>query len=232
MDIQQTLRSFDLNKTEIAVYLFLLKNGPAYPTDVSRETKVARTNCYNVLKKLHEADLVTEALVGRRKKYQAKDPSSLRQIVEKKKDILKNLLPELSALYFFNRNKPVVEFFSGLENIKQLFDKTIGAENLVIYGDVDHLFILDSSFFNGYLKKLGIHNKGAKIYSTKKLENVSQETSAAVISEKEEYQKKQLLFFADYIAFINFENPAMGVLIRQPALSNFIKTAIFNGENK
>jgi sugar-specific transcriptional regulator TrmB len=130
------LKQLGLNNSEIIVYLDLLKNGLSTPPLVSRRTKIARTNCYNILQELSMKELIAEQKTGARKAYLAKDPESLLRGIEKKKDILAQILPDLRGIFKMQKNKPLVRFFDGLEQIKQVYLETLGSKTVLAFSSI------------------------------------------------------------------------------------------------
>ena len=109
MNIVKQLKDVGLHQSEIDVYLYLLGNGYSTPPQVSRGTKIARTNCYNVLSSLKDKGLIKEEQRRKRKVYLASDPEALLLSLEKKKMALEGVIPDLKALFITQKNKPQVK---------------------------------------------------------------------------------------------------------------------------
>lgn len=84
MNIQEQLKEIGLFESEIKVYLYLLENGLSTPPQIAKGTKIARPNCYQVLRSLKERGLIGEQKKGSRKVYIASDPVTLVESMERK----------------------------------------------------------------------------------------------------------------------------------------------------
>lgn len=131
MEIKQQLKTLGLHKTEIAVYLFLLKNGFSSPPIIARETKIARTNCYNILTELKNKRLIEEKIRAKRKVYQTNEPVALIKLLEDKVADAQKILPELQAIRAHKATGREVELYQGLEQIKELYEKGLSAKNML-----------------------------------------------------------------------------------------------------
>lgn len=94
-DIKRTLQEFGLTENEAEVYLILLKLGYATASEISSKTQIHRINIYDILERLQERGLVSFALSGKRKQYEAIDPKKILEIEEERRDNIKEIIPEL-----------------------------------------------------------------------------------------------------------------------------------------
>lgn len=92
----ERLKLVGLNTSEIEVYLWVLKKHLVKPGDVSRETKISRTNCYNVLRLLETKGLVRKEQSAGSTFYRANHPRELSAYLNKQKAIADDLMAELN----------------------------------------------------------------------------------------------------------------------------------------
>ena len=159
MDLNHNLKSIGLNASEITVYLFLLENGLSTPPIVSRGTKIARTNCYNILQSLKEKDLILEQIVKNKKTYLASDPESLLRGWQKKKETIEQIIPDLRSLYKTQKNKPKIRFYEGVGQIKEIYRLSLEAKQIMALGSTNKIEQLMPGFLDEYfteIKKRGI----------------------------------------------------------------------------
>ncbi|MFH1253551.1 MAG: helix-turn-helix domain-containing protein, partial [Candidatus Uhrbacteria bacterium] len=97
--INDRLRQLGLLENEIKIYLYLLEQGLSSPPQIARGTKMARPNLYGILRLLKEKNLVLEQRRGQRKIYSAADPTVLVQTLESRTETMKQILPDLRALF-------------------------------------------------------------------------------------------------------------------------------------
>lgn len=134
MNTESILKSIGLHASEISVYIFLLENGPSLLQDVSRETKIGRTNCYNVLNSLKEKNLIFELSQDAPKIYSAYEPESLISYVETKRNSVKSLVADLHLRQFKSSHKPKFDFSLGVNSLKNLLLSTFTARNVFSVG--------------------------------------------------------------------------------------------------
>jgi sugar-specific transcriptional regulator TrmB len=82
--ISAWLRSYGLNDTEIAVYLYLLAHPEAKVADIQRHTSLVRTTIYYALAQLKTDGLVSESQQNNVKTYRAADATTLEHRLETK----------------------------------------------------------------------------------------------------------------------------------------------------
>lgn len=102
MELVDSLISLGLSDSEAKVYLHLLKNNNCTATEIAKSTGISRTQTYQVIDNLLKSNMCIEQL-GSVKKYMAVDPkkvtTSIQNTLEKKRELLESLTPQLSALF-------------------------------------------------------------------------------------------------------------------------------------
>lgn len=228
MDIYSELKAIGLHKSEISVYLYLLENGLSTPPTIAKDTGIARTNCYNILQTLKEKDLIEEHEKGRRKAYIASDPGAILRSLERKKDAITRVLPDLRSLYTIQKNKPKIKFFDGLAQVEQIYLATLSAEEIYGIGSTKQLSGLTPKFYSEYLQKIKDHN----IVFHDILSSVSSRQGAPEMKEtlKGLYEARflperhgdfptDMLIWADNVALITLEEPIFGTILTNPLLA-------------
>src|SRR5690606_22880323 len=114
-NIEGQLEKLGLSAEEAAIYLFLLKEGGAFPSRISSECRINRSTVYKILTRLEIKGLVNEIIKNKKQFYQPEPPRKLKtqasyELQEAKKQMfrLHRLLPELEALALQSANKPLV----------------------------------------------------------------------------------------------------------------------------
>lgn len=228
MDIHAQLKDAGLLPSESTVYLYLLENGLASPPQIAKGTKIARTNCYHILQSLKEKGLIEEHTQGKRKAYLASDPEAIARSLERKKEAVNRLLPDLRALYTTQKNKPKIHFYDGLEQIKEIYWQTLTAPEVFGLGSTKQLSELAPDFFAHYLEEL----QKRKIVFNDILSHPSKEKSGPQMQSalKGLYESKYLpaehqdfptdtLIWNDHIALIALQEPIFGTVLTNPLLS-------------
>ncbi|MDO8625862.1 MAG: helix-turn-helix domain-containing protein [Candidatus Magasanikbacteria bacterium] len=232
MVLQDQLKQLGLNHSEIVVYLFLLENGLSTPPIVSHGTKIARTNCYNILKELKNKDLVTEQAAGKRKAYLAHDPESLLHGLERKREIISQILPDLRGLFTTQKNKPKIRFFDGIEQVRQIYLASLEAKQ--IYGFTSMNQFLDVFKKPGldYLTELAKR----KIFFNDVLSHTSRAYGAPEMKKilgglytyhflPPEYKEfpTDMIIWDDNIALLTLNEPVFGTILTNKTMANTFK---------
>ena len=154
MDIFKQLKELNLTDSEIKIYLFLLENGLNTPPKIAVGTKIARNNCYHILNSLKNLGLAEEHLQDKRKAYVASDPESLYRTLDKKREIVKNILPDLRGLYTRQKNKPKIKYYEGVEQIKEIYLSTLVSDKVMGIGSTKQLSDFLPEFYTHYLNEI------------------------------------------------------------------------------
>lgn len=104
------LRNLDLSDREIATYHALLQMGPSSIRDIAAKTDINRGTCYETLKGLAKKGIANYLPKGKRRIFQAEDPSRLLALAEEKQQALERTLTNLKT-----------EIVPGLRHLKPEF---------------------------------------------------------------------------------------------------------------
>ena len=226
-DLHTQLKLLGLNHSEIAVYLYLLENGLSSPPNVSRGTNIARTNCYNLLESLREKGLIEEHLEKKHKAYLASDPESLIRSLEKKKEAVQQILPDLRGLYTTQKNKPKIRFYDGAEQIKEIYLETLSAQKILAIGSNNRIEQLLPGFLNQYYAT--VKERGIIFYDlttmNSRLQAEQNKTmlrglyEAKLIPAEYKDPPTDILFWNNNIALLTLVEPVFGTILTNSLLA-------------
>jgi predicted transcriptional regulator len=228
MELQKQLKIAGLNHSEITVYLFLLENGLSTPPAVSRGTKIARTNCYNVLEELQNKGLIEEQTVGKRKAYLAKDPDALIRALEQKKEAIAHVLPDLRGLYTLQKNKPKIRYYDGLEQVKEIYLSTLVSTKVYGIGSTSKLVELMPEFYQQHLEQVrdrgivwyDILSHSSQVKGAPEMKTVLRGLyDARFLPQKYQDFPTDMLIWDDNIALITLEEPIFGTVLTNKLLA-------------
>lgn len=154
MELIASLRDVGFNKTEAAVYLFLLENGLSSPAQIAKGTGILRTNAYHVLQQLSAQSLIHIQQVGKRKAYVARDPESLYQSIDTKREAIGRILPDLRGLYTTQRHKPKVQFYEGYEQVSEVYWRSLEAKEIFAIGSTKSLNAALPTVYDRYMNEV------------------------------------------------------------------------------
>lgn len=121
MELLKVLEEFGLNKSESTVYLSLLQLGQSSVLTIARQTALKRPTVYLILDSLIEKGLVTVVPKEKKKLFLALPPDRLEEELARKVQLIKQALPELSALYRSETEKPSIKFFESNEGMLNVY---------------------------------------------------------------------------------------------------------------
>ena len=232
MDIENGLKNLGLKKSEITVYLYLLRAGASTPPMIAKGTGIARTNCYRVLNALREKELIQIQPLRKRKAYFVRDPNSIISGLERKTELAKQIVPELRDFYTTQKNKPKIRFFSGWEEVKEVFILALEAKKILTLGSTETVAKIDKKFLDWYpreLEKRKIIFDEISMFSAKdKTAQEIKKIRGALLTIKflpEEFgdQPMDIFIWDDNIAFMALSEPIFATLITDAPLVKAIK---------
>ncbi|HYF05760.1 MAG TPA: helix-turn-helix domain-containing protein [Patescibacteria group bacterium] len=231
MEIFQELKSIGLNPSQSKVYLYLVETGLSTPLAIAKGVNIARTNTYNILKQLQEMGLVELQKKGSHNAYLARNPSSLIALVQRQKEAVEKILPDLQGLFTTQKNKPKIRFYEGWTEVQELYKLTLHTHALQGLGSTAKLEKLDAGFFEWFQKAIAkkkivlqeilTHHSAPTIPAIK--EHVGALHDARLFPQKYEDIPTDIFIWEDNIAFITLEEPIFGTLITNAHLAHTFK---------
>lgn len=120
----RVMEEIGLTSAEIRVYLALLELGSSSTGKIIINSKVARSKVYELLERLKEKGLVTEAIKNSTRIFQAEDPERILDYIKKREESFKNkekefreILPILKSRAQYTE-KQEAKVYTGLEGVK------------------------------------------------------------------------------------------------------------------
>lgn len=147
------LRDYGLSEKEAQVYLTSLSLGSAPASSIARKMNENRVTVYSILKKFTTDGIAYSITKKNTTFYHVISPDDLLKNLEIKYTKFKEKLPELHAIASLGWNKPKVQFFEGVEGLKQLYldtlSSTVDGESFL--GDEKTNEDVEKRLFNEYL---------------------------------------------------------------------------------
>lgn len=137
MDIEKSLKEYGLSENEVKIYLTLIKAGESTVQIIAKNAGLPRTTVYHILDKLLDKSLVGFVIKDYTKYFQATKPQKMLEILEDKKKMINEIIPELSSISETMIKKPDVLILEGLNGIKGVLQDLLKEENEILhYGDI------------------------------------------------------------------------------------------------
>lgn len=145
--LERDLVEIGLNEKEAKIYLASLELGQSVVQDIAKKAGVNRATTYFVIEGLMKMGLMSSFHKGKKQYFIAADPDKLVEVleqekntIEKRKDNLKKLLPQLQSINNKQNNRPVVKYYEGKEGIKTMVSEVLKAAK----GEVDMAYSVDA----------------------------------------------------------------------------------------
>ena len=126
------LESLGLSTEEATVYTFLLKEGGAYPSRISRQCNINRSTVYKILTRLDIKGLVSEVIKHKKQFYQPESPNKLKtqanyqlKQVQIQVQQVNKLIPKLQDLALQSGNIPRARHFVGKRGVLNVYREHI-----------------------------------------------------------------------------------------------------------
>ncbi len=115
------LQKIGLTEAESRVYLALLKIGSSTIGNIIKESKASNSKIYDILDRLSKKGLVGEVIINNRRNFEAKDPSRIREMINKRKEEImeiENIIPKLEEMKKYSEPMQEAEILQGTSGIK------------------------------------------------------------------------------------------------------------------
>ncbi len=141
MEQEKTLTNMGLSMAESRVYMASLELGEALHSTLAKRAGIKRaTLYYDVLPKLLEKGLITEAVKGKRKYLAAQDLQIFLEVKKVQLEEVEKLLPQLRSLLATANSKPKLLLYEGIEGIKKVwFDHLIQKQPILEFVGIEDI---------------------------------------------------------------------------------------------
>ncbi len=151
------LKELGLSPSEAAIYQAALASGPSTVVNIAKTAGVKRTTVYSVIEDLMKSGLMTIEMNGFKKLYSPASPDKLENILERRREMLHKMLPELSAMYNLKGGESFIKYYAGLPAIKALYNSLIAemrpGDPYDVISDSVKWFALDKKFFDDFVRR-------------------------------------------------------------------------------
>jgi len=88
--------------------------------------------------------ILEQTVRSKKKRYIATPPEELKLLIRKREALLNQILPQLSSLDKSSQGKPRIQFYSGADGLKKVYEDLLNYKNIIVYGwaseDIPELF--------------------------------------------------------------------------------------------
>jgi len=133
--VREILKLLGLNKNEIIIYLDLLKNNPSSPLELSKRTKIHRSNTYDALRGLVEKGFASKALKDQKTIFWAIAPQKIKDYLKQQEQEFDIILPQLENFTQQNEEKSLVSISEGTFAAREALADLLNLNSsILVYG--------------------------------------------------------------------------------------------------
>lgn len=231
------LKKIGLSDKEAKVYVALLELGKASVQDIAKKAGVNRATTYLMIESLQTRGLAYKTQVGKRTHFAANSPEKLTHVLDEKRkkledeaDDIKELLPELKALYADSPEKPKIRFYEGKEGIKEILNDVFESgvkEMLEIYTSdyVKTVLTVDevSEIVRRRVEK-GIRGRGIYTRSEGPHAESHPLTELRYVPADRFPILSDIIIYGDRVALFAFQGKQIGIIVENPAFAKTFET--------
>ncbi len=164
-NLKALFESLKFSEKESGIYVVLLEVGSARAQDIAKRTGINRTTVYDILEVLLSKGLVSKYKKASSSYFNALDPKNLlsyldrekeeesRQI-EKRKEKVTELMPQLLSLQNIYPSRPKVQFYEGEKGMREAYEDTLTTNGMILaYANVETMHEGLPNFFPEYYKR-------------------------------------------------------------------------------
>lgn len=167
--ITANLIALGLSDKESALYYSALKLGPATAQRLSLESGIKRATVYGCIDSLIAKGLFHIEVKGTRKLYVPETPEKLSSLLDQKKQLLAEIMPQLVQNYMHSAasSSNAIKIYQGLNKIKLVYDQILETlkedDEYLVISDQQKWHALDANYFEEFIKKRASMNLIIKI---------------------------------------------------------------------
>ena len=222
--IEAELEHIGLNKSEIRVYLALLRIGASTTGPIITESRTADSKVYEVLEKLTRKGLVSHFIRENVKHFKATNPRMLLDFlderkteIEKEKERISKLLPLLTAYAEEKEEEKEAVIFSGYRGVKTAFANLVDE-----LGEGDEVHIMGVYDFGRQFLHLALFFQKIRSNKNIKAKFLINEEAKSIAEEFRKYPPAEIRFLPPGVF-----TPAIFLIYSDKVIINLAKEMTF-----
>jgi HTH-type transcriptional regulator, sugar sensing transcriptional regulator len=222
MTLNSALREYGLSENEIKVYLTLMKMRDENVQNIAKNSGLPRTTTYHLLESLEHKGLVSFVVKESKKYFQVAKPKKLVEMLEEKKKIIQEVIPELTALHGTIKEKPNVKIYEGLKGVRSILKDVLEEKKTIYhYGDIVSMQKVFLHAFPQYIKERIKKKIQIKIICKKEkqheelLKNAKNELREFVFAPKGFEFKTSVFIYANKVAIFSIKHEPYYVILME-----------------
>jgi sugar-specific transcriptional regulator TrmB len=225
MNIDSVLEKIGFSQNERKVYLVLNDYGSKSAGRVAKIAHIDRSSCYNTLRGLIDKGLVSYALIGGVKWFQAAGPSRLLEYLKEQEEDVKGILPELQKRHETGKVEGQVRLFKGIKGVKSIFMDIIRTgKNNYAFGSEGQLSTRLPEFVKQFDRLKGENKISTKLIIRKGRRELDKKNSVYRYMESVSESPAVTNIYGNKIAIVIWTEEPEGVIIENAAAAKAFKS--------
>lgn len=227
MDKYEALEEFGLENREAKIYVKLLEIGGGGASEIAKKVNILRPTVYDILDNMIKKGVVSYSISAGRKVFSAVDPQILQQIVDEKKRIISQFVPELNEISKGSLVKPFVETYLGPKGVKTIYDDMLkeGKDVYHIFNYREYSKTFKLFFIQNFIKRRverGINFRGIVSHIEDPEIAKSDKKSLRELRTLDSLSEFEatLFIYGDKCGFMTYTETPMGILIKNKIIAS------------
>lgn len=232
------LEKLGLSQKEAKLYLVSLETGPATIAKLAHKSGLKRGTIYEFLDEMLEKGLLEVTISGKRRLYYGTPPKKLEKIIERQKEILNSLIPDLSLLIQNTPQKPKIKFYEGKRGLFLAYYEILDIPNdseVLGYATFEGIYeIFSKTAIEKYIRKRTAKKIKQKLimptdeHAQSHVDDNKKELRETImIPRKQFFINNEINIYQDKVAIISLGEEKIAVVIESKQIAD-TQRAIFN----
>jgi len=241
-NLETLLLDTGLSEKETRIYHVLLEKGTMAAPEIVKISGLKKGITYNILYKLAKDELVIQFSREGKLYFQPNDPEKLKSLIEKRKraidDVAQRIdstLPQLKSMYKLSVGKPTIQYFEGVDGLKNILNHVYSTNDKHIWGciDLEHAennltdYIIPHLMPKRIKNKIWAHSisagsKAAEILATKDKKHLREQ----ILVDRSTYPlPAEIEIYGDNVAMLSFnKNDFIGIIINNKDFAESLRS--------
>lgn len=220
------LTQIGLTKNQASIYLALVKSPEQSAGEIAKQTKIDRSFVYGILEGLLEKGLVGYIVKENSRHYFATDPQHLMKNIEEKKEIVTEVIGEITSLCPERGVKRSVKVYEGKSGLKVMARAVLDAKEFCVLGGGAGFLTHEKLQyeFSHYLKEIKKNKIKARILiNSKKTPNLFDNYRIKIKRLKKTQTKASFVLFGNKIAIYSLQERPIVIMIEDNNITNALQ---------
>ncbi len=134
-ELKRILLLIGVNKNAVEIYLDLIKHGTSSALDISKRTRIHRSNTYDALRELVERGFISEVLEEKRKLFKAGEPEKIRDFIKNRELELDSIIPGLKEFSSQDKKEDEISVSKGVFAVREALREMLRqGEEIKVFG--------------------------------------------------------------------------------------------------